>query len=379
MQYQYLTHTNDLVQFCNSLCEQTEWVAIDTEFVRKDTYYPELSLIQIQSNLGAAAIIDPLSIDDLEPLWKILDNPDILKIFHSARQDLEVLYQVAGRLPQSIFDTQIAAVFLGYGDLVGLAKIVEAELGVQLPKDQTRTNWNQRPLSEEQLAYAFDDVCYLAPLYEKICECLTPEQLHVLSKDFAALLDINLYQIQPEKAGERIKSGRHLKPKYMAICYALAEWRERYAQKNNEPRRWVLSDDALVAIAKRPPKTAQALYKVPNIKASSVKSYGDEWISIIDEIFAHPEYWPEKLETPPPPTPQEEVLLSLAHAFCQQVALDYNIQLPNLAAKTQLLELIRDPQTPQFVGWRHLLVEQPLQKIFHTESCLKVNNGHLSL
>lgn len=378
MQYQYITKPDDLSQFCASLEEEAKWIAIDTEFVRKDTYYPELSLVQIQADSGKAAIIDPIALNELSPLWQLLDNPDILKVFHSARQDLEVLYQVAGHLPQSIFDTQIAAVFLGHGDLIGLAKAVEAELDVQLPKDQTRTNWSQRPLSDEQLAYAFDDVRYLAPLYEKILAKLTPEQLQALEEDFNALLDVDLYHILPEKAGDKLKAAKHLKPKNLAICYALAEWREVYAQQHNKPKRWTLSDDALVAIAKRPPKTVQALYKVPNIKASSVKTFGEEWITIIDEIFACPDDWPEKRIKNSPPTPQEEVLLTLAMALCQQVALDYQVQLPNIASKAQLLEMVRHPNKQHLIGWRHLLLEKPMQKIFNTERSLIVNNGHLS-
>lgn len=379
MQYQYITQTQQLAEFC-LLLQQADWLAIDTEFVRKDTYYPKLSLIQIQSSLGDAAIIDPLAFDSnaqLEPLWQVLDSPKTLKVFHSARQDLEVLYQVAGRLPQSIFDTQIAAVFLGYGDLVGLAKIVEAELGSQLPKDQTRTNWHQRPLTEEQLAYAFDDVDYLAPLYQKMIKQLSAEQLDALQTDFAGLLNEHLYQIAPECAGDKLKAAQNLKPKAKAICYALAEWREAHAQKHNKPRRWALSDDVLIAIAKRPPKTVQALYKVPHIKASSVKTHGEEWITLIDEIFAHPERWPEKTPVESAPNPQEDILLNLALTFCQQIALDYHVQLTSIGAKTQLLQLIRSPESQHFIGWRHILVEAPLKKIFHTQGCLKVNNGKL--
>lgn len=379
MQYQYITQTQQLSDFCSQLL-QADWLAIDTEFVRKDTYYPKLSLIQIQSCNGDAAIIDPLAFDahnQLEPLWQILDAPKPVKVFHSARQDLEVLYQVAGRLPQSIFDTQIAAVFLGYGDLAGLAKLVEAELDRELPKDQTRTNWHQRPLTEEQLAYAFDDVHYLAPLYLKIIEQLSAEQLAILQADFSALLNEQLYQITPECAGDRLKAAKNLKPKAKAISYALAEWREAHAQKHDKPRRWALSDDTLIAIAKRPPKTVQALYKVPHIKASSVKTHGDEWITLIDEIFAHPELWPENSPVESAPSPQEEVLLNLAFTLCQQISLDYNVQLTSIAAKTQLLQLIRCPESQHFIGWRHLLVETPLKKIFHTQACLKVNNGKL--
>ena len=379
MPYLYITELATLTDFCRKIASSSRWIAIDTEFVRTDTYYPELSLIQIQGEQGDAAIIDPLKIENLTPVWDILSNPEITKVFHSARQDLEVLYQVAGQLPVSIFDTQIAAVFMRHGDLVGLARIIEAELDFQMPKDQTRTNWHQRPLTDQQLEYAIDDVRYLAPLYEKIQRTLSVEQLSVLEQDFQALLNVDLYRIQPETAGDKIKAARHLSPKSKAICYRLAEWRESYAQQHNKPKKWTLSDDALIAIAKRPPKTVQALYKVPNIKPSSVKAFGDQWIEIIDEVFTHPETWPEKTAKPVAPTPQEEVLITLGYALCQQTAIEYGIQLNNIANKQQLLAMIQSPQTDTLSGWRHYLIERPFRQLLQGERSLTVKSSKLML
>ncbi len=133
MTYTFIDTQADLSAFCK-LIEADGWFAIDTEFVRTDTYFPKLCLIQIQSRSGHAAIIDPMAFDALEPLWQLLENPNIRKVFHSARQDIEVLYQVSGRMPVAIYDTQIAGVFLGYGDLAGLAKVIKAELDIELEK-----------------------------------------------------------------------------------------------------------------------------------------------------------------------------------------------------------------------------------------------------
>lgn len=375
MTYQFIDHTDALVQFCQSI-ESSPWLAIDTEFVRTDTYFPILSLIQTQNPEGISAIIDPIAIDDLSPLWALLQNPHIIKVFHSARQDLEVLYQVSGQLPVNIFDTQIACLFLGHGDLAGLARVVAAELNINLEKDQTRTNWQQRPLTEQQLAYAIDDVRTLAPLYEKCLSQLTPEQLEALQQDFDALLDIRLYELLPEAAGPKIKATHKLSRKNRAIAYRLAEWRERHAIEQNQPKRWVLSDDVLVAIAKRPPDTVEALYKVPHIKPASIKRYGETWIKEIDDVFAHPDLWPTPPPPVAPPTPQEAILLDVGFAWANQMALTYHINPHNIINRTDLLTIIRQPD-PVLLGWRHLLIEKPLRDFLDGKTALSYDNHQL--
>lgn len=360
------------------------WIAIDTEFVRTDTYFAELSLVQIQDNHGEVAIIDPLPIqaeapqNGLQGLINLLVEPRITKVFHSARQDLEVLYQLAQQMPVSIFDTQLAAIFFKHGDMAGFARVVEAELNHSLPKDQTRTNWHARPLSEEQLQYAIDDVRYLAPLYEKFNARLNALQKQALADDCAALLDARLYKPDPANAGDKIKGVRGFKPKQLAIVYALAEWRERYAIAHNQPKKWVMSDEIITAIAQRPPKTVEALYKVPQIKASSVKAFGEEWIACIDAVFAaDPASWPQPEARPAAADAQEEVLISLCMALCHQIGLDYRLNPHNMVNKTELLALLRGTPSALQSGWRGALIGTPLQQLLNGEAALTVANNRL--
>jgi len=372
MSYKYLDTETTLADFCQQIANKATWFAIDTEFMRTNTFYAELSLIQIYSEQGDAAIIDPIAIKDLTPLWSLLSNPNILKVFHSARQDIEILYQVAGQMPVSIFDTQVAGLFLGHGDLAGLARVLKAELNIDIPKDQSRTNWNQRPLTAKQLDYAINDVKFLAPLYEKIMSKLTAPQLEALKEDFNGFLNEDLYDGNPLKTTERIKKASQLAPKNRAISDALALWREDYAIKKNKPRKWSISDDCILAIAQRPPKTVEALYKVPNIKASSIKEFGETWIALIDEVFEQPNNWPKKIESSFSPTEQEQVFLSIAQAITQQLAIDYGLNINNIANKQTQLEMIRKIDSKQQTGWRHFLMELPFKALIHSEKNLQI-------
>lgn len=359
MTYQFIDQSDSLKTFCQAI-QSSQWLALDTEFVRTDTYFPILSLIQTQNPDGISAIIDPIAIDDLSPLWALLQDPNIIKVFHSARQDLEVLYQVSGQLPVNIFDTQIACVFLGHGDVAGLARVVEAELKLVMEKDQTRTDWQQRPLTEKQLTYAIDDVRTLAPLYEQCLAKLTAEQQLALQQDFSALLDVNLYAADPLKAGAKIKAAQKLPRKNRAVAYRLAEWREHHAIEHNKPKRWALADDVLVAMAKRPPQTVDALYKVPHIKTSSIKQFGETWIKLIDEVFANPDLWPTQTLPEATPSAQEAILLDIGFAWAHQVALDYHLNLHNTVHKAELIAIFRQSH-PVLIGWRQLLIETPLR------------------
>lgn len=373
MSYLYINTELALANFCQQISQDARWIAIDTEFMRTNTFFAELSLIQIQSEQGEAAIIDPIAIPNLECLWQLLTDKNILKVFHAARQDIEVLYQVAKRMPVSIFDTQIAALFLGHGNLAGLSRVLDKELNIQIPKDQTRTDWNQRPLTKQQLEYAFNDVKTLAPLYQKINQSLNQEQQQALLEDFADLLNPKHYQIDINKAGERIKQAKTLVPKQQAIVNTLAQWREVYAIEHNKPRKWTLSDDAIIAIAKRPPQTIQALYNVPNIKHSSVKEFGDEWLKLIDEVFLTPESWPAKAQKPKPTTSQEEVFIQIGQAIAQQVYIDYGINQANLIKKQQLVDIIRSSSTEYLIGWKKLLIAKPFQEFLNGEQVISAD------
>ena len=384
--------TAELNQFSESLLANSaiDWIAIDTEFVRTDTYFAELSLVQIQDSLGAVTLIDPLAIQqnaevadvsqNLAGLVEILSNKQLLKVFHSARQDIEVLYQLANKMPACIFDTQLAAVFFKHGDIAGFARVVEAELGIKLPKTQTRTNWHARPLTDEQIEYAIDDVRFLAPLYEKFKTNLTAEQLAAIQVDCDALLDENLYKPNPSAAGNKVKGIRNFKPKQLAMINALAEWRENYAIANNRPKKWVMSDEVMICIVKRPPQVVEALYKVPQIKSSSVREHGQAWIELIDQVFAmSPESWPQPPPKAAPPSAQQDILIQFALVICQQIAFDNKINLHNLVHKQDLHNLICHNQTDALAGWRGLMVAKPLQALLTGNKQVSIQNQKLVL
>lgn len=378
MTYQTINTQPQLTEFCQQL-EHQAWFVIDTEFVRKDTYYPELSLIQVCSEQGELALIDPLAIADMQVFWQLLANPKVAKVFHSARQDIEVLFQVGGLMPQAIFDTQIACVFLGHGDLAGLARVIEAEFGHTLDKAQTRTNWHQRPLSEQQIQYALDDVRYLAPLYKKLLGTLTPTQLNALEWDFNQLLNPELYHIPPDQAWCRIKGTQALSPKQIGIVHRLAAWREQTAINANLPRKWVVPDEAIITLAKRPVRAVEGLYKIKELNAGLVRQYGEAIIQQLDLAFAHPENWPDKPVKPTPATPEEEPIIQAALAYAQQQAVEYGLNLPNLLQKRDVLELLRSQSGPLTQGWRAEVVGKKLSAFFNHQACLNVENGHLHL
>ncbi len=387
--YISITQQDELEAYCQQILANSaiQWIAIDTEFVRVDTFFPELSLVQIQDCLGEAAIIDPIAIvknatseQPLHALVELLSSENLIKVFHSARQDIEVLYQLENIMPANIFDTQIAAIFKKHGDLAGFARVIKAELGVDLDKSQTRTNWHARPLTEEQIEYALDDVRYLAPLYKKFTQELNQQQLQAVQEDSFAMLDESLYKADPATAGTRIKNLKGLRAKGIAIVNTLAEWRELYAIENNQPKKWVMSDDVIVAIAKRPPKTVQALYKVPNIKASSVREFGEIWISLIDEVFnTEVEQLPTPEKKPSKPNAQEEMLLQFLHGYMQHKALQYNLTPTHILNKNQLLAFIRSPASDFFQGWRKVLIGEELFALIQGKACLQIDNGQLNL
>ncbi len=385
---------SQLHDYCQHLITHPEitWIAIDTEFVREDTYFPNLSLIQIQDCLGKLAIIDPLKIQEsstqthpkeaLSPFINLLCDPNTLKVFHCARQDIEVLYQLAHKMPVAIFDTQIATLFLKLGEMAGFARVVKETLGITIDKSQTRTNWHARPLTEAQIEYALDDVRYLAPLYEYCLKALSPKELNAVKEECDVLLNESLYVIDPKTAGAKLKGIKGFKPKQLAIAYTLAQWRETFAITHNQPKKWVMNDEVITHMAKRPPKTVEALYKVPHIKSSSIMSYGEEWIALIDAVFEQtPEQWPQPPKKSPPPTAQEEAIIQLLKGYSQQIAIEYRLNLPSLLQQNDLLAILRgaSPEKPIFLGWRNQLIGQTILAILNGQASLSIQNKQIVL
>lgn len=257
------------------------WLAVDTEFVREQTYYPQLCLIQIGDG-DIAACIDTLRLDDLSPLLELLDTPRIVKVFHAASQDLEIFVRLRGHAPQPLFDTQVAASLLGLGDQLGYAALVEKRLGIRLDKSLTRTDWSRRPLTTAELAYAADDVRHLAVLYPALRAQLEQRgRLAWLEEDCARLAAAERYRPDPPGAWQRLKGLARLAPTAQHVAAALAQWRETIAETRDRPRKWILADDALYRLAERQPASLEQLADLQLLPPTSIGRHGQALLEIV--------------------------------------------------------------------------------------------------
>ena len=265
--------------------ESATRLAIDTEFMRESTYYPQLCLVQVATD-SDCFLVDPLAGLDLGALHAVLADRSKLKILHAARQDLEVL-QLGGRpVPAPVFDTQVAAALLGFPPQAGYAELVARQLGHSIDKAQTRTNWARRPLTPEQLAYAADDVHHLLQLHTELSVALEAQgRAAWLAEDAAALEDVGLYKTEPSEAWRRLKGLGRLRPGEQAAARAIAEWRERRAIESDKPRGWILSDEALYALATLAPRTPADLEGIRSLPPAVARKRGDELLALISAAF----------------------------------------------------------------------------------------------
>ena len=257
--YMLITDQKALKGFCASLKSET-FITVDTEFLREKTYYPKLCLIQIGAADGRAAAIDPLSDDiDLAPVYDLLFDEKILKIFHAARQDLEIFFNQTGKVVYPFFDTQIAAMVCGYGDSIGYENLVRNITGGQIDKSSQYTNWSNRPLSDKQVNYALGDVTHLVKVYEHLAEQLEKRgRTSWVFEEEAVLEDPATYDVDLNEMWRKIKV-KSPKPQTLAVLRELAAWREARAQRKDLPKNWVMKDDTLADMAAQAPRDAKAL------------------------------------------------------------------------------------------------------------------------
>jgi ribonuclease D len=263
-----ITESGPLAELCDRL-SKSEFIAVDTEFMRESTYWPLLCLVQVSDGKEAAAI-DPLAQGlDLAPLLDLLvNNEDILKVFHAGGQDVEIVYNLTGKTPHPIFDTQIAAMALGQGEQIGYASLVESWAGVHLDKGARFTDWARRPLDKRQIDYAIGDVTHLASIFPKMLKKLIKTDRGAwLNEEMERLADPGNYNSDPELAWQRVRvSGR--KPDMLGRLRALSAWREREAQAKNIPRGRIVKDETLADLAAHPPRSQSDLTKVRGLSAS---------------------------------------------------------------------------------------------------------------
>ncbi|MBN9074078.1 MAG: ribonuclease D, partial [Rhizobiales bacterium] len=240
--------------------EASPFVTVDTEFIRETTFWPELCLIQIAAPDGLSALVDPLAPGiDLAPFFRLMANEAVTKVFHAARQDIEIVVHLGNLVPHPIFDTQIAAMVCGFGDSVSYDQLVQKLTGEHIDKTSRFTDWRYRPLSDKQLTYALADVTHLVKVYETLKAELEREgRSHWLNEEMKVLADRETYDPHPENAWKRLKM-RLRKPVELAIVQSVATWREREARERNVPRGRVLKDDAIYEIAQQQPRYQAAL------------------------------------------------------------------------------------------------------------------------
>src|SRR5437763_5540397 len=283
-----ITTTADLAGFCESLKGQP-FVAVDTEFMRETTYWPKLCLIQAAAD-SAEACIDPLAEGlDLEPFLEILRDDAILKVFHAARQDVEIFNNL-NAMPVPLFDTQVAGMAAGFGEQIAYDALVRQMLKIELDKSSRFTDWARRPLSDNQLTYALADVTHLARLYPMLRERLEKEgRIGWVLDEMSNLTDPAVYDVEPENAWKRLRPRRHT-VKYLAIYKAVAAWRERTAQTRDQPRGRILKDEAIDEIANQAPIDADGLNRLRSVpKGFAGSRFGPELLAAINEALADPE------------------------------------------------------------------------------------------
>lgn len=366
-----VTDTDTLAAVCQRIAAEP-YVAIDTEFLRDKTYYSRLCLVQLAGKDDVVAV-DTLAADiDLSPLYELLVNPSVLKVFHAARQDVEIFVNQMEAVPAPMFDTQIAAMVCGFGDAVSYDRLVRALTGVNIDKTSRFTDWSHRPLSEHQIEYALADVIHLRPSYEKLAKRLEKTgRSGWLAEEMAVLTDMATYRVEPDEAWKRLKT-RSSKPKFLAVLRALAAWRELEAQTRDIPRNRVLRDDALVDIAAQAPTTADELSRSRSFNRDSANGKtGRAILEAVAEALESPkETWPKVVDQRDKPQgrqPVAELLRVLLKVQC-----DAHDVAPKLVASADDLDAIAADDTadvPAMKGWR--------REVFG-DAALAVKHGRLA-
>ena len=380
MQESFVDTPEALATLCDAL-HGSEWLAIDTEFIREKTYYPRLCLIQV-CNGELAACVDPIKLDDIQPFLDILFDGNILKVFHAARQDLEIFWNDWQRFPLPLFDTQPAAALLGHGDQIGYANLVKQVLGLELPKDQSRTDWSARPLDPQQVRYALDDVIHLGELYLNMRGSLSDrERLQWLAADFATLADPETYAPDPGDAWKKVKGRQHLRGRQLAVLQALARWRELQARERDLPRKWLLKDDLMVELCRRLPRNLESLARVRGVESGMVRREGKLFLQLInDACQLEQSHWPVEKSRPKPLNPQQEAMVDLLSAALRLLAQRHQLSPQAIGTHKDLQKLVRgESDCALLEGWRNTVAGEPLQAVMRGELKLVNQDGKLTL
>ena len=368
--FQYIDTELALGQLCAEL-EPARYLVLDTEFLRERTYRPELCLVQVKHR-DTLACIDPIAIGDISPFMTLLLDPAITKVMHAASQDLEIFYLLARRVPAPVFDTQLAAPLLGYAEQIGYGNLVREHLGVNLAKSQTRADWTRRPLPEQQIAYALDDVIHLETLYLDLVDKLGAlGRLDWLTPEFEALASPSRYDQPARDRWRKVRNIQRYKGPALAVIQALAEWREIKAREVNLPRNWLLKDDVLISLAQQQPDSVSELGHVRGLERKTRERYGEELLELIATAR-------ERTPEPLPPIARKQKLtashlarIQLLGAWVHQRAADLDVA-PGMLAPPALLEkFVAGGGRGVLQGWREPLLGAELEHLHEGRATLR--------
>lgn len=359
-------------------------LALDTEFIRERSYAPKLELVQVAARNGVVAAIDygKLGKRSADPFAALLKNPAILKVFHAAEQDLEVLQALTGELLSPVFDTQLAAGLAGYGAKPGYGALVESVLGLRLPKGESMTDWSMRPLSDAQLKYALDDVRHLLEVYDRLTDKLETSARLVWAQQECDRLRNNVEaqlvsRENPETLYLRVRGRGGLSSSGLAVLRELARWREEEAQRRDRPRGSVFKDEILVEIARRSPKQSHQLRQLRGIQPRDLDRYGEELVRLIQQALSQPRSEYPVAEPPAPPLDESTLALTdLLQAITHLIAAESGIAASLLATNSDLQRLAEasrrgDSLMVSFLeGWRGELLGDRLRDLLEGRAAL---------
>ncbi|MEM9046047.1 MAG: ribonuclease D [Pseudomonadota bacterium] len=371
-----ITTTEELSEVCDRF-SSSSYVTVDTEFLRERTYWSQLCLVQMArpgDDEGDAVLIDPLAEGiDLAPLFALMANPNVVKVFHAARQDVEIFHHMAGVIPTPLVDTQVMAMVCGHGDQVGYETIVRRIVKSEIDKSSRFTDWSRRPLSAKQLRYALADVTHLRQVYEALeAEVSQSGRAHWVAEEMAILTNPATYENDPDAMWMRVKA-RSNNPKLLAVIRSLARWRELTAQDRDIPRSRVLKDDALIEIATSKPTNPQEFGKLRlaqrDVRKPEVTA---EILAAIAEGLACPKDRLPKLPTPPRRKEGSAAIADMLRVFLKARSEQLKVA-PKLIASTADLDALAGEEEPNVAllkGWR--------REVFG-EDALKICAGQLAL
>ena len=376
-----ITRTEELADACARL-GSAEFVAVDTEFMREQTFWPRLCLIQIAAD-GQELLVDSLAPGlDLTPFFELMVNERVLKVFHSARQDVEIVHHLARVIPHPIFDTQVAAMVCGFGEAVSYSMLVKRLLNRNLDKTSRFTDWSRRPLSERQLTYALGDVQYLRDLYPKLRSQLDrSERASWLNEEMGVLTDPATYELHPEHAWRRLKM-RVKTPKALAVLMELAAWREREAQTQDVPRSRILKDEALYDIASQAPRTADDLGSLRTLHNGFARSVRGR--AVLEAVSRGLERDPKTIppiERGEPMPPEAQAVVDLLRVLLKATAGKHGVAPKLIATSEELEEIARsdDEDTAVLRGWRRKLFGEDALALKRGELALAIEGGEVTV